>query len=100
MQSPFTRHPHPAGHFWTQDPPQLMSVSSPFCQLSKHDGAAHVLIPAPTHSLLAQSAKVLQVAPVGQAIGHTAPQSLSLSPPFFTPSLQLAAAQIPAVQTW
>ena len=40
----------------------------------------------------------LQFLPVGQALHLLPPQSVSLSSPFFLPSLQLGATQTPAVQ--
>jgi hypothetical protein len=61
---------------------------------SKHEGAAHVALPAgPTQILLAQSAPLEQGVPAAHFTGQGTPQSTSASSPFFTPSSQEGAAQ-------
>src|SRR5262245_33120265 len=52
----------------------------------------------PVHTKLLQSSQVLQWLPSGQGRGQAVPQSTSASLPFFTPSEQVGAAQIPAAQ--
>ena len=58
-------------------------------------GAAH--LPA-VHTPLTQSAGPPQPSPTSQSL-QGPPQSMSLSPPFFTPSPQPAAAHLPALHT-
>jgi hypothetical protein len=49
---------------------------------------------------LVQSAPTLQCLPVAQVAQTGPPQSTSVSPPFFTPSLHVGAWQTPPLQTW
>jgi len=78
-------------------PPQSTPVSTPFCTLSVHEGAAHS--PA-VHTPLVQSEPVPHPDPVPQrAQAPLPPQSTPVSPPFFTPSPQEGAAHTPAVHT-
>jgi hypothetical protein len=88
-QSAATPHTLPAVHF-VQLPPQSMSVSVAFLTPSAHVAPWH-LSGLPEQTALWQSLAPVQVAPV-EHLGHEAPpQSVSVSVPFFTKSVQLAA---------
>jgi hypothetical protein len=90
-------HFRPFAHLVLQLPPQSTSVSEPFCWPSGQVGAWQI---PPAHTLPAQSAPTTHFFVSAQR-GHwgsgtfTPPQSLSVSVPFFTPSLQVAAWQVP-----
>jgi hypothetical protein len=86
---PWEHGPHPAS------PPQSTSVSWPFFARSEQVAAAQV--PASAQMLEAQSDPRRHLSPSAQP-AHPAspPQSRSLSPPFFAPSVQLGAEQKPA----
>jgi hypothetical protein len=73
-----------------------MSVSEPFFTESVQLAIWQV---PPLHFELVQSAPLVQLSPLAQS-GHAAPpQSTSLSVPFLTLSVQVAALQEPEVQT-
>jgi len=61
-------------------PPQSTSLSPPFCTASPHVGAWQIWF---EHTWLAQSLATPHFLPGAQP-GHAAPQSVSLSLPFFT----------------
>jgi hypothetical protein len=103
-QSPATVQPLPSPHFLfvgdaAQEPPQSVPVSVPFFTPSLQVGAAQAPL---AHTPLAQLAPapvpLPHIFPFAQG-GHDPPQSTSVSVLFFTPSAQLAAAQIPSMQT-
>jgi hypothetical protein len=80
-------------------PPQSTSVSVPFCTPSRHVGFLQVFVGAPVQTLLTQSPATLQILPPAQA-GHVPPpQSLSVSAPFWTLSVHVAAWHAPPTQT-
>jgi hypothetical protein len=84
-------HIFPAAHFVGHDPPQFRSVSLPFLTASLHEGTAQS--PA-TQTPLAQSVPVPQPLPLAQSLpgAHDPPQSISVSEPFITASVQTGAA--------
>ncbi|MES1171648.1 MAG: hypothetical protein ABUL77_00290 [Bacteroidota bacterium] len=81
-----------------QDPPQSTSVSVPLRVVSVQAAAAHLPV---RHTPLVQSPITPQAWPSAQRrVGaHIPPQSTAVSVPFLTVSVQVGAAQTPAVQT-
>jgi hypothetical protein len=63
----------------------LMSVSVPFRTPSVHVGTAHVALQTP----LLQSVAALHVVPSAHPFEQLPPQSVPVSDPFFTPSVQV-----------
>jgi hypothetical protein len=98
-QSAPTRHWSPTKH-GVQPPPQSMSVSVPFFFPSLQlDDASHFI---DVHDADAQSLFAAHPFPaphVCPVATQPAPQSTSVSPPFFTPSAHVGAAHALAVQT-
>jgi hypothetical protein len=82
----------PGSHLPHAEPPQSMSLSSPFLTESLQVAATHT---EPTQDRVTQSAPVLHPLVSPQA-AHAPPQSTSVSPPFFRPSPQSAGKQRPA----
>jgi hypothetical protein len=89
-QSPPVAHVLPAAHLPQLAPPQSVSVSVPFFTLSPHVGAWH-LSGLPEHTPLWQSEPAAHVLLVGHFAHVPPPQSVSVSAPFFTASVQVAA---------
>jgi hypothetical protein len=79
-----------------QEPPQLMSVSSPFCKPSLQDADWQKLF---VHTPAWQSAEMPHALPGAHLAGQVPPQSTSVSLPFLTTSLQSGAAHWSSVQT-
>ena len=75
-----------------------MSVSSPFFTPSVQVASVHVPVVLSQTPLL-QSAALAQFLVLGHPGQVPPPQSMSVSSPFFTPSVQAGAAQIPLWQT-
>ena len=104
MQSPLLPQAAPGPQRAGQAIPQSTSPSPPFFTPSSHAGIAQVRsLPAPpslTHTWLAQSSARSQALPSRQGAHAGPPQSFAVSPPFFTPSSQVAAAQERPAQTW
>jgi len=106
-QSEFTAQGSPSGHE-TQFPPQSIAVSAPFCSPSVQVASMHC--PSGVHMPVSQCAPIrhpfpgaqvrLLLAPLLSKIHTFPPQSTSVSLPFFFPSLQVGAAQLPEVHTW
>src|SRR5512145_1425947 len=88
----------PTPHFVVQEPPQSTSVSVPFFARSLHAAAWQTLV---LQTPLAQSEPVEQALPFAQVLvgAQPPPQSVSVSVPFLVLSPQVAAWQIPPVQT-
>jgi hypothetical protein len=85
-QSPTTVQLLPSVHLGQVPPPQLRSVSAPFCAESLHVGTWHTL---PVHTPLAQSEAAehaFELAHLGQV---PPPQLMSVSLPFLAPSMQV-----------
>ena len=78
----------PATHFDGQEPPQSVSVSSPFATRSAHEGAMQR---APEHALVTQSETTEQVLPTAHD-AHDPPQSMSVSVPSLLPLKQVDPA--------
>ena len=79
-------------------PPQSMSVSNPFCDRSEQDAGTSddpqmLAVQMPE----AQSPGKEQAWPVAHGL-HEPPQSISVSDPFFTLSVQVGGTQLPAEQ--
>ncbi len=89
----------PIKHLVAQVPPQSMAVSVPFLMPSLHDPEGATQTP-PVQVPLVQSVPARQVLPLAQSAAQLPPQSMSVSVPFFTPSVQVGAgaAQTPAEQ--
>jgi len=95
-QSPATKHPSPSEHFDVVEhvPPQSTSVSVPFLTPSLQADAEQKCEPGQTP--LVQSAAIKHPLPSAQVLpgAHVPPQSVSVSFPFFTLSVQTGAAQM------
>jgi hypothetical protein len=92
-------HAEPVPHFEVHVPPQSMAVSEPFWTPSAQPAAAHLpLVHLPlagrTQSMLPEHSL-----PTAHFDAHDPPQSVSVSGPLRTRSVQLAAAQAPLEQT-
>ena len=87
----------PAAHVGHSPPPQSMPVSVPLSVPSKQVAGIGAQTPS-GQKVLRQSAPTEQSWPSAQG-AQEPPQSTSLSSPFATVSLQLAAAQVPVSQT-
>jgi hypothetical protein len=92
-----------ATHFWPGvqrvvqvTPPQLTSVSLPFCTASKQLGESQSLVLG-LQTLLSQSVALVHGEPGGQGV-QLPPQSTPLSVGSFTPLLQVGAWHSSAVQ--
>jgi hypothetical protein len=83
-----------SAHFVAQTPPQSTSDSVAFRTRSEQEGAWHR---DPVQTELAQSAAPRQSFP-GAHSGQAPPQSASDSVPLMTPSLHVAAAQVPVAE--
>jgi hypothetical protein len=79
-----------------QLPPQSLAVSVPFITPSTQDAATQRLL---AQTLLAQSALAPHAAPVPHPGQVPPPQSVPVSLPSFTPSVQLGALHAPAMHT-
>jgi hypothetical protein len=93
-QSPATEHPSPVPHRVEQLPPQSRPVSSPLRTPSLHAAVAQTL---PVHLPLVgivQSSSSPHRLPMPHRV-HDPPQSSSVSSPFWTPSVQPGAMQLP-----
>src|SRR3569623_552736 len=101
--APLVPHICPTAHSWlvgaaAQVPPQSTSLSLPFLTVSLQ--LAGVQVPFAPHRPFTQSPATVQPLPsphflfVGDA-AQEPPQSVPVSVPFFTPSLQVGAAQAP-----
>ena len=77
-------------------PPQSTADSVPFLMLSAHVAAWQT---PPAQFRLVQSAVTTQLAPAPHPVGHGPPQSTPVSVPSCSPSVQLGALQVPALQT-
>ena len=103
-QSPATAQAWPSGHFLfvgeaAHEPPQSTAVSVPFFTVSVQLGVAQTpAVQTPLLQLPPAAVPVPHILPFAQA-GHEAPQSTSVSPPFFTVSVHAAGWHRPAVQT-
>jgi hypothetical protein len=83
-------HVAPTSHGGHVPPPQSVLVSAPFCTLSVHDGAWHVVVQTPS----LQSAAALQVFPSSHAGHLVPPQSTSVSVPLSIPSVHVGAGGV------
>jgi hypothetical protein len=88
-QSPLTEHALPPAQL-PQLPPQSVSVSLPFRTPSVQVGARHSFV-VTEHTPLEQSAPSKQALPFAQSAVQVPPQSTSVSLPFFTVSMHVAA---------
>lgn len=88
----------PAQRAQLVEPPQSMAVSLPFLTPSLQDTSAQS---SPVQTPLTQSLPAVQSLPTAHLFvpAQAPPQSTSVSVWFLTPSLQVAARQVPAVQT-
>jgi hypothetical protein len=97
-QSPATRHFLPVPHLPQLAPPQSTSVSTPFLTPSEQVGTAH-LSGEPEQTPLWQSPATAHVRPLAHFGQPAPPQSTSVSVPFLTKSVQLAAWQMLPMHT-
>jgi hypothetical protein len=99
-QSPPMEHALPSAQFPPHVAPQSTSVSLPFFIVSLHVGTWHL---PPVHTPLVQSAAPLQAFPSAHFFPCPSqvlpPQSVSVSVPFFTPSLHVAATHVVPLHT-
>jgi hypothetical protein len=77
-------------------PPQSASLSSWFCTLSVHVGAAHAPF---AHTRLVQSFELWHFLALPHGPQRPPPQSVSVSDPFATPSTHVAVWHTVAVHT-
>ena len=88
VQSAATLQALVSAHLVVQEPPQSMSVSSPFLTLSVQLALVQVSLVA-SHTRLTQSVLILHALSSPQAGQVPPPQSTSVSLPFFLLSLQV-----------
>ena len=96
MQSPSNLQVFPTMHFGAlvgAVPPQSTSVSVPFFNPSVEEGGKHSFVPVVSQRTLSQSASLPQPCPVAHFVAQEPPQSVPVSSPFFTMSMQLGARQ-------
>ena len=72
--------------------PQYEEQVDPGASASMHV-IEHLIVPG-LHAPVAQSVWAAQSCPEAHFVGHEPPQSMSVSEPFLTPSVQLAVAQV------
>jgi hypothetical protein len=97
-QSPALPHAFPFGHLAQAGPPQSTSLSLPFFipSLQAPLGAAQTPF---AQLALVQSEATPQVLPLAHLTQVAPPQSMSVSPPFFIPSLHVGAGALQTLPT-
>jgi len=98
LQSASIPQPSPTPQSAAQVPPQSLSVSLPFLMLSMQLKATHLVAEQCPLSGSRQSSLIEQLWFTAHRLVQEPPQSLSVSVPFLTPSLQLAAAHLLSIQ--